>query len=176
MDRRVQRTRRALREALLALVLERGWERVSVRDVCAVADVGRSTFYSHFADREELLLSGFDELEAELRARDPRPLGFVAGLAEHVEQNRALARRVMSRRGGPPVRHRMSGLVVGLIEKDLAPLAPPSPVRTATAHYLAGALIDLLLWRLDDRSGMSIPETEALFRRLSEPVLRSFAT
>jgi len=48
-DRRVQRTRRALREALVALIVERGWEGFSVQEVCERADVGRSTFYTHFA-------------------------------------------------------------------------------------------------------------------------------
>ena len=65
-DRRVLRTRRQLRTALINLILERGWDAVSVSDVCARADVGRSTFYAHFADKEELLFSGFEELHATL--------------------------------------------------------------------------------------------------------------
>src|SRR6185437_2006254 len=67
-DRRVERTQRALREALIRLVLERGWDDVSVQDVCARANVGRSTFYLHFADKEELLVSGFGGLQEALRA------------------------------------------------------------------------------------------------------------
>lgn len=54
-NRRVQRTRRRLREALIALVLERGWERTTVQDVCDRADVGCSTFYLHFQSKEKLL-------------------------------------------------------------------------------------------------------------------------
>lgn len=68
-DRRVQRTRRQLREALITLILERGWDAVSVRDVCEKADVGRSTFYVHFADKENLLLSGFDDLHATMNPK-----------------------------------------------------------------------------------------------------------
>jgi AcrR family transcriptional regulator len=173
MDRRVLRTRRVLREALLALIFERGWDRVTVHDVCARADVGRSTFYTHFADREDLLLSGFVDLKAELRARDPRPLGFVGGLIAHVDQNRALARRVLRRRGGPPVRQRIGQLVVELLEEDLAAMElPPGLVRTATARYLGGALLDLLLWRLEGAE-LSGTELEALSHRLSEPALRA---
>src|SRR5687768_13088670 len=66
VDPRVVRTRRQLRDALVASILERGWEAVSVTDVCERAEIGRSTFYVHFADKEELLLSGFDELHAAL--------------------------------------------------------------------------------------------------------------
>src|SRR5512139_3251865 len=67
-DRRVLRTRATLREALVRLILERGWDDISVQDVCDRANVGRSTFYSHFADKEELLLAGFDDLRKALVA------------------------------------------------------------------------------------------------------------
>src|ERR1700754_1124415 len=66
-DRRVRRTRRLLREALIALVAERGYERVTVQDVLDRADVGRSTFYAHFRDKEALFASCFDDLRADLR-------------------------------------------------------------------------------------------------------------
>jgi AcrR family transcriptional regulator len=84
-DRRIERTRRTLREALIALILERGWDDISVQDVCNRADVGRSTFYTHFADKEELLVGGFDDLRKVLRgslatmaAHSPEPLQCAA--------------------------------------------------------------------------------------------------
>ena len=172
MDRRVRKTRRALRESLFSLIAERGWDGVNVQHVCERADVGRSTFYTHFADREDLLLSGFDDLKIELRAGDPRPLGWVRGLLEHVAQNRRLARLLTARRGAPPVRKRITRLVVALIEEDLATLAPPSPTRSGAAHFLAGALVDVILWRLEDGTPLSEDELEALFQRLSAPVLQ----
>ena len=54
-DPRAVKTRLALRAALVSLIIERGWDAVAIRDVCQRAGVGRSTFYTHFADREELL-------------------------------------------------------------------------------------------------------------------------
>lgn len=61
LDRRVRRTRRRLKEALLTLIDERGYEGITVQDIADRADVGRSTFYSHFASKEDLLFRGFDE-------------------------------------------------------------------------------------------------------------------
>ena len=58
LDRRVRRTRHALQHAMVDLVLEKGYERVSVADVTERADVGRSTFYAHYRDKEDLFLSG----------------------------------------------------------------------------------------------------------------------
>src|ERR1700757_5499961 len=69
-DRRVRRTRKLLHDAFLALVLEKGYEKTTIQDILDRADVGRSTFYVHFRDKEALLTSSFDgmgdQLENEL--------------------------------------------------------------------------------------------------------------
>ncbi|HXW82729.1 MAG TPA: helix-turn-helix domain-containing protein, partial [Acidimicrobiales bacterium] len=68
-DRRVRRTERALREAFVSLVLERGYDKVSVEDITERADVARATFYAHFASKEELLTVVFNQLVDDLMPR-----------------------------------------------------------------------------------------------------------
>ena len=58
VDRRVQKTKKILSEALIALILEKGYEKVSVQDIIDKANVGRSTFYSHYESKDQLLLAG----------------------------------------------------------------------------------------------------------------------
>jgi len=53
-DRRVQRTQKSLRDALIALILEKHYDTISVQDIIDRANVGRSTFYLHFRDKEDL--------------------------------------------------------------------------------------------------------------------------
>lgn len=60
VDRRVRRTKRRLKDSLLALLEERDYERITIRDITKRADVGRSTFYSHYDSKESLLFTGFD--------------------------------------------------------------------------------------------------------------------
>ena len=62
-DRRVVKTRRALKEALTDLILEKGYEGVTVQDVIDRADVGRSTFYAHFIDKDDLLMAILADLD-----------------------------------------------------------------------------------------------------------------
>src|SRR5690242_4167136 len=62
VDRRIQRTRQLLLDALLSLILEKDFDSITVQDVIDRANVGRSTFYAHFQDKDELLLSGFEHL------------------------------------------------------------------------------------------------------------------
>src|SRR5690606_22537701 len=54
-DRRVRRTRQALLQALIELTTEQGYEHVTVQGIAERANVGRTTFYAHFRDKEELL-------------------------------------------------------------------------------------------------------------------------
>ena len=76
-DRRIQRTRALLLSALLDLIVERGYEELTVQDIVDRANVGRSTFYKHFLDKRALLLSGVDGLQGLLTqqrtAQDSRP-------------------------------------------------------------------------------------------------------
>jgi AcrR family transcriptional regulator len=54
-DRRSVRTREALLQVFLDLLFEQGYEALSVRDIAARANVGRSTFYEHFTGKDALL-------------------------------------------------------------------------------------------------------------------------
>ena len=142
-DRRVVRTRRTLRDALIALIHHQGWDTISVQDICARADVGRSTFYTHFADKEELLLAGFDDLKGHLRAeatRGPRgaarSLRFVPALMEHVHDNRRLFRALVGKRAAQAVVGRFRQLVVDLIDEELALHDPDARSRQAAAQFL----------------------------------------
>ncbi len=66
VDRRVNRTRRQLREALFNLILEKGYDAVTVEEITARADVGRTTFYLHYHDKEDLLMESIGELVDDL--------------------------------------------------------------------------------------------------------------
>jgi AcrR family transcriptional regulator len=179
-DPRVLRTRAALRQALLSLIVERGWDAVGIRDICQRAEVGRSTFYTHFADKEEVLFSGFDELRIVLRAAaraggDTRPLGFTRGLIEHADQSKQMFRALVGKRSSHIARMRMLQLVAELAREDLAPLLPPDRLELA-AHYAAGALVELLVWWVDSRSPLRPDEINALFHQLTGPALSALGS
>lgn len=174
-DRRVARTHRALREALLESIRERGWDDVSVRDVCRRADVGRSTFYTHFADKEDVLISGLDELRetmrAELARRSAEPLAFAAPMIEHARDHWWIHRVLAGTRSGEVVRARFVGVVCQLVEDELATVAPPGPEREAAVRYIAGAFVELVGWSLEARDRVSAASVTELFHRATRPLL-----
>lgn len=67
VDRRITRSKRALRKALIELTEERGLDGFTVNDLCARADLNRGTFYNHFRDKEDLLAVLEDEIMDDLR-------------------------------------------------------------------------------------------------------------
>jgi len=180
-DRRILRTRRALTNALLSLLSERGWDELSVQDICDRADIGRSTFYAHFQNKEELLASGFNHLREALQQSpqgdDSGPLvvrfHFVGGLIEHVYEHRCVFRAIVGRCSGHVVQTRFRELILQLVSSDLENIGSAGWRRNATAHFLAGALFELLAWAVDSDSLRSARDVEALFQRHSAQVTQS---
>lgn len=174
-DRRVQRTRDALRTALMALMVERGWDAVDVQALCDRANIGRSTFYQHYANKEELLKQNFAGLREALLAHasqraDGSALGFVPPLLEHVHEFQAVFRALIGRRSGHYVQDRFRELLVELVKSG-----QPSATRRAAAwqadaqaHYLAGALFEILVWWLGSNRPHQPREIQQLFEDWSQ--------
>lgn len=90
-DRRVTRTRSALRQALVALMEERGLEAITVNDLCSRAGITRGTFYNHYPDKEALLAAFEDEVLADLAEFERRmgDLGM-ASVLHHIARKKPL--------------------------------------------------------------------------------------
>ncbi len=61
-DRRSQRTRQLLSEAFVQLLREKGYSAITVSDIIERADIGRSTFYSHYRDKDDLFVNELDRV------------------------------------------------------------------------------------------------------------------
>lgn len=179
-DRRVARTRALVLDAFLALMVERGYERMTVQHLLDRAGVGRATFYAHFRGKEELLAASIGRLQAGLRshwrdgaARGPgagEPLGFSLAFFRHVESHRRIYDLIAGRPSEVTVDRHMRGMLAELVREDLQsrPAARRS-ARTAdvTVQYLSGALWSLMVWWLVSRARWTADELNAQFRRLA---------
>ncbi len=180
-DRRVRRTRSALSDALVALIVERGWDGFSVQDLCERADVGRSTFYTHFADKEEVLGAGLEALARDLRSRladsgGARPLGFSRGLFEHAHQHKRAFRAFVGRRSWHVLQRKFREMLADLFREDLAAVVPAGVRRDGLVAFLAGAFFELLIWSLEAKHAPTAEEVDALFQEFAAPVLGAART
>jgi AcrR family transcriptional regulator len=179
VDRRVRRTRHALRHALLELILEKGYDRVTVEEIIERADVGRSTFYAHFRDKEDLFLSSFEQeiREAfEANATETEPGSPVTSpsllIFRHAAAHADLYRALVRWRGGwPLVRRHLEQVLTDLYEARLGAASenPDVPTRAA-ATFLANGLLGILTWWLDADMPVGPQELDAAFRILSRGV------
>lgn len=179
-DRRVQRTLRALRDSLLSLLSQRAWDDIEVQDICERANVGRSTFYTHFQNKEELLVGGLNDLRDALRAHAqeglrgsgaPDRLWYVGGLIDHAHEQRNVFRAIIGHRSGHVVQQRFTEMTRQLVSEDFAQRGRASWQQEAATHHVTGALVATLRWWVDATHPVSPAELESHFTRLVRPVL-----
>jgi AcrR family transcriptional regulator len=180
-DRRVRRTRRMLRDALVALVIEKGYDTVTVEEITERADVGRTTFYLHYQDKDDLLLEVTgqvaDQLESqilnllhikEVGIEDIAPMIFkLAG------ENLRMYRIIMSGQCGPKIFKQFQDRLTRLFRRVLKAEMKKSAVRPVipldlAATYLWGALQSTLVWWLDNDMPYQVHEMVRLFCQLSK--------
>ena len=66
VDRRIQRSRKLLQDALITLILEKGYDSITVQNIIDEANVVRSTFYDHYMDKDDLMANSLELLREEL--------------------------------------------------------------------------------------------------------------
>jgi AcrR family transcriptional regulator len=175
-DRRVQRTRQLLQDALMAMMIEKGYEATTVQDIIDRANVGRATFYAHFADKETLLASRLEDLRAFLveRQRHSRGLGYSLAMLEHARDHLPVYTAIVGRARGGFVVQRIHAMIADLATLDLRLLGfkgGPEQRRLA-AQFIAGAFMAVLIWWLDHGATVPPQEVDGIVRRL---VMRGLA-
>jgi AcrR family transcriptional regulator len=105
IDRRVKYTVAMLKEALVQSLLKEHISKISVKSLCDLADVNRSTFYAHFNDQYDLLhfieQEVIDNVKKHLEKQDfndKRPVSFqvLNRILEYVKENADLFRALLS--------------------------------------------------------------------------------
>jgi len=164
LDRRIQRTRQVLREALFELIIERGYEKIAIADITERANIGRSTFYLHYQEKEELLkaslrtLMGELQLDVEPSAEEICPYSIrCIRIFQHVEQRQRLYHALLLEAGSVNIGNVMRTYFAELFQRytlDPVERENPSSLRNELiAAHAAGSLFGLISWWL--RHGVS---------------------
>jgi AcrR family transcriptional regulator len=185
-DRRIQKTEALLREALAALIHEKPYDDIVVKEILDRANVGRSTFYTHFRDKDDLLLSGIEDM-----LRSARPAGggqvpakpcdgmvwFSLPILEHIEKHRRAGQASIGRRGRRAMHEHLQQAIMELIEDEVRTALRRS--RRIAGHaspellvrWIASTFVLVLNWWVESDSPLSAREADSLFRGLIEPSL-----
>jgi AcrR family transcriptional regulator len=174
-DRRVRRSQQLLREALLELILEKPYQDITVQDILDRADVGRSTFYAHFLDKDHLLKSGFENLEEVFETLNLRSAGkaksefeTIMFLFHHVESFQPIYKALMSKRGADWITQEVQAIVLKVLRRHLESQPPPGGIPLEVlVQYRASALMGLIKWWLDNDMPYSAEQMQRWFHELS---------
>jgi AcrR family transcriptional regulator len=179
-DRRVKRTRQLLTDALINLMVEQGYDQVTVQQILDRAGIGRSTFYVHFRDKEELLRSSVENLRAGLfnhwkstLASEATPkggLGFALPFFRHLDSSRRLYRAIMRGESGMIIDHQIRRILADVVRQDLGQGTSSrlTGVRLeATVQFVVGALMSVIAWWMEQKINLSAEEVNRIFVQLA---------
>ena len=166
IDRRIQKTRKLLSEALVSLIIEKGYEAVTVQDIIDRANVGRSTFYAHFENKEQLLFAGhvtfkqiLEEGERSQENNLSEPDINLLALFEHIAENSQLAKAMIGKNSGEIVTRHLRDIMAIKISDYLRQQMQTEPkMRNLIAEAAAAAMISLITNWMED--GMVFSPTE----------------
>jgi AcrR family transcriptional regulator len=179
IDRRKQRTRRMLRDALMSLILERGFDALTIQDITERADLRRATFYLHYRDKDELLLTILQETVNELVSEiEPYMKGDVlAGKTKvepyrvtfrHIAEHRDLYRIILSGGGSAAIAERIQEYLASVVMNSLksVPARSLQVPKDVLANFIAGAEISLIAWWLKVGQQYSADDMAHMVHRL----------
>ena len=179
-DRRILRTRKTLHEALLTLIIEKGFEAVSVQDVIQRANVGRSTFYSHFKDTEDLFLSGFENLWSlfdqhltEQAAQKATVWDLSLIVFQHAQEYGEVYRALVGRRGEKLMSAHLYKYLSAIMKDALKAewttekLVPLEVV----VHHLVSSLVALLIWWVNHDLSDPPRHMNEMYKLLTQPAI-----
>ena len=160
-DLRVRRTRKLLLTALMELTIQKGFDSVTVKDICHHAMVNRATFYRHYTDKYDLVDQYMDELyelldqsqgEPSFDKSDSPPAGLVRML-EHLRGHADFYRAMLGPKGYPLFEERIRFYMEKRFRRALpANPAPPNPGRPPIDMLLraiSSAGLGAILWWLE---------------------------
>jgi len=156
------RTLKQLQTALIELILEKGYDAVSIQDITDRADLARATFYLHAKDKDELLWLLIADMihatEEEVVKKFSGPIPPQAeyygywNIFSHIEQNRDIYRVILGSRGSSQMAHRVHEYMVAESVKDIeqigiyADFHAPAEV---SAQIIIGSILSLAIWWLE---------------------------
>jgi AcrR family transcriptional regulator len=193
-ERRSQQTQKLLIKTTLGLILEKGYDVVTIQDITDRADLGRGTFYIHFKGKEDVVWAAvqeiLNELIQELHKRFDRRIPQDRYLAlcsvfRHATNNKDLYRAVLGAQGSAKLFGRMQDLVAKALFYDIKNtsslrLREPNIDQEVLAQMLTGSLTRILIWWLEIPNQYSAEQmaedTYKIFYRRNPPIIKEGPT
>lgn len=181
-DRRSQRTRQALIHALIELLTARHYDQITIQDIVDQANVGRATFYVHYQNKDDLLKSGFERVldilvQQIVSSEKDQCLFDTSMLFRHAQGHYELYRTLIWGSGFDLMTQEGHAALSKKIEDRFALLLTgrqlPSIPLPILSCSVAGTLLVMLKWWLDNKMPYSPERMDEIFQQLVMPGVRT---
>jgi AcrR family transcriptional regulator len=193
LDPRVVRTRQMLREALVASILQKGYDATNIQDITDRAGLRRATFYLHYRDKDDLLLNmmheTLDALMQDMESRSAKSFSAETQPLEdlmtfqHVQEQADLYRAVLSGQGAAGITRGVRDFLAQRIRVTCHRKHPDLDMSMpidVLANYLAAVKLNMVIWWLDSGMPYTPEQMAEMCSRLTmygaAPILEPFAT
>ena len=163
-DRRITKTRKAIYHAFLHLLNQKDYDIITVQEIIDRADVGRSTFYSHYESKELLLDELCQKLFHHLFERDDQlsPQDYLAHIFQHFKKNQDHVTSLLLSKNDYFLRQlhkELEAHVFPMVADDLKTAHPRIPT-SYLKHFVVTNFIETLTWWL--KKGKTYTEQEVI--------------
>lgn len=188
-NKRIQKSRKLLHQALISLILEKKYESITVQQILDRANVGRSTFYMHFRDKDEVLLMGFEHLREmlhDVQAKIPaaaqpyeKVIGFSPAMFEHLYEYRNEWKALRGSQAGVIVRQSIEKIIGSLVEREFKAEFQKRKTNDSTipfelfVNYLASTFMSVTSWWLESKNLLAPDAVNDIYRALVTPSLKA---
>jgi len=181
VDRRIEKSKRHLHSALMSLMHELSYDEITIQQILDRADSGRSTFYSHFRDKDHLLVYGVQNLGRQLAGLPVGAVGVesVIGFSEdffnHADQSRGVYRSLTASSGWKILRPHFQDMFGTLLSPRIKSVSKrKSDIPEALLiHFLGSTLIEVTTWWMEQKDRYSVQEITSIYASFVLPVLKT---
>lgn len=167
-DLRTKRTYLLLKNALLELLSKKAFEEIKVNDICNLAMIHRTTFYSHFSDKYELLEYCISDIEEEITHEIKKNsysdiqefyTNMIMGLLDYIRENKKFFKTILKKNSDNGVIQIFSKACISYIQEMLKQeeengIEHDVPIEIIS-QFFSGAVISTIIWWIKTNSNIS---------------------
>ncbi len=188
LDRRIQKTLQHLQTALVELISEKSYDDITIQEILDRANVGRSTFYAHFENKDQLLRShltllnerfeeGIKQVSEGNKRYEDNSAHMPFRVLQFVEQNQRLFRAMLAKPGHSPHDNPLHDYLFAVTREHFRQMIQlknnDAPRLEMAAHFYASAFIGVLGWWLANDMAYSAEELAQIINQLTLPGLKA---
>jgi len=160
-DKRVIKTKRGLRDAFIRLLLEKGYDAISIQDIATEAEAARVTFYRHYSNKEELLIDCIDEIYENVArhigkkkdGESRQGYSQILNYYEQIHEDGKIYRLLANSQAGHLLIKRLIELFAEKIRRQIEARLPEEQLRVPLeiiTHHIASAQVGLANWWMEN--------------------------